>query len=86
MNIQVKKRPCTQLRQNPPCVIHAVSSGKADLPHKRPLCYRCYLPVLTGFTESSSRRAHTFNTTYMNTVQKKHSLGREFNPTVADCG
>ena len=81
-----KKRPCTLLRLPFPCVIPAVSSGKADLQHKRLLCYRCYLPVLTEFTESSLRRAQTINTTYRDTGQKKSSLGKEFDPTVADCG
>jgi hypothetical protein len=81
-----RERPCTRLRLNFPRVIRAVSSGKADLPHKRPLCYRCYLPVLAGFAEGSSRRAQTINTTCPDTVRKKGSLGREFDPTVADRG
>ena len=81
----MKKRPCTLLRLCSPCVIQAVSSGKANLQHKRRLCYRCYLPVLTGFTKRSLRRTHTVNTTYPNTKQKKSSLGKEFDPTVADC-
>ncbi len=80
------KGPCTLFRLSFPCVIPAVSSGKADLPHKKQLCYRCYLPVLTGFTKSSSHRALTFNTTFKDTVQKKCNLDREFNPTGADCG
>jgi len=80
------KWPCTLLRMSFPWVIPAVSSGKACLPHKRQLCYRCYLPVLTGFTESSLHRALAVNATYKDTVQKKPSLDREFDPTVADCG
>jgi len=78
--------PCTLLRLLFPCVIHAVSSGKANLQHKKLICYRCYLPVLTGFTESSLHRALTVNTTCMNTGQTKSNLGKEFDPTVADCG
>jgi len=77
------RAPCSDRAS--PRVIQAVSSGKADLQHKKHSCCRCYLPVLTGFTESPLRRAHTFNTTSPNTVRKKHSLGKEFNPTVADC-
>ena len=81
----MNKGPCTPLRQNLPRVTHAVSSGKADLQHKEPLCYRCYLPVLTGFTEGPLHRAHTLNTTYTGTARKKPGLGEGFNLTVADC-
>ena len=80
-----KKDRAPGLDRYPPCVIPAVSSGKADLQHKHRICYRCYLPVLTGFTERALHRAHTVNTTYRNTVQKRHGLNREFNPTTADC-
>ncbi len=82
---EYKLGPCTPLRQNPPRVTHAVSSGKADLQHKEPLCCRCYLPVLTGFTEGPLRRAQTLNTTYTGTVRKKPCLGEGFNLTLADC-
>ena len=77
--------PCTTLRQHRPRVTSAVSSGKAYLQHKKPLCCRCYLPVLTGLAESPLHRAHTLITTYAGTDRKRPSLGEEFNLTIADC-
>jgi len=56
------------------------------LQRKKPFCCRCSLPVLTGFTEGSSRRALALIAAHENTDRKKAGLGREFDPTGADCG
>jgi len=53
---QKLKGPCTHLRPALTCAIQAASSGKANLQHRQLSCYRCYLPVLTGFTGASLRR------------------------------
>ena len=54
--------------------------------HKEPFRRRCYLPVLTGFTEDPSRGALTLIAACEDTVRKGAGLGKEFDPTRADCG
>jgi len=49
-------------------------------------CYRCYLPVLAGFTGDSLWRALTFIASSSSPDQKRRGLGREFDPTGAGCG
>ena len=54
--------------------------------HIRMTAYRCYLPVLTGFTGSYCEEPGHLRHFPPPIASRRRSLDREFDPAIADCG
>ena len=63
-----------------------VSSNQVGPRHIGRSAYRCYLPVLTGFTGSYCAGPGPQHHLPSSIARKRHSLKREFGPAIAGCG